>query len=47
MNPCLSFVEVRARLLARDEIALIDLREDDPFAQAHPVRAANPPPSRM
>jgi len=39
----LSFADVRRHLLARDEIALIDLREEDPFAQAHPLWAANMP----
>ena len=38
--------EVRAALLARDEIALLDLREEDPFAQSHPLWAANLPLSR-
>lgn len=39
----LSFADVRRHLLARDEIALIDLREEHPFAQAHPLWAANLP----
>lgn len=39
----LSFVDVRRHLLARDEIALVDLREEHPFAQAHPLWAANLP----
>ena len=43
----MSFAEVRRRLLARSEIALIDLREEDPFAQAHPLWAANLPLSRL
>lgn len=30
---------VRAALLARQEIALVDVREEDPFAQAHPLWA--------
>ena len=38
-----SFADVRRHLLARDEIALIDLREEHPFAQAHPLWAANLP----
>jgi rhodanese-related sulfurtransferase len=45
--PVLSFAAVRAHLLARDEIALIDVREEDPFAQAHPLWAANLPLSRI
>ncbi len=31
---------VRQRLRQREEIALIDVREEDPFAQAHPLFAA-------
>ncbi|WP_085316052.1 rhodanese homology domain-containing protein [Derxia lacustris] len=38
---------VRERLIARDEIALIDLREEDPHAQAHPLFAANLPFARI
>lgn len=38
-----TFAEVRAALLAREEIALLDVREEDPFAQAHPLWAANLP----
>ncbi len=37
--PLLSTADVRAALLARREIALIDLREEDPFAQQHPLFA--------
>ena len=40
-------VDVRARLLARDEIALIDVREEDPYAQGHPLWAANFPLSKL
>jgi len=40
--------DVRRHLLARDtEIALLDLREEDPFAQEHPLWAANLPLSRI
>ncbi len=39
--------EVRAALLARREIALLDVREEDPHAQAHPLFAANFPLSRI
>ena len=42
-----SFHEVRAALLAREEIALLDVREEDPFAQAHPLFAANLPWARL
>ena len=45
--PVLSFAEVRARLIARDETALLDVREEDPFAQEHPLWAANLPLSRI
>lgn len=38
--PAASPAEVRAALLARREIALLDVREEDPFAQAHPLWAA-------
>jgi len=39
--------DVRQALLARQEIALIDVREEDPFAQAHPLFAANFPAGRI
>ena len=42
-----NYQEVRAALLAREEIALLDVREEDPFAQAHPLFAANLPLSRL
>jgi rhodanese-related sulfurtransferase len=38
---------VRARLLAGEETALIDVREEDPYAQSHPLWAANFPLSRL
>jgi len=38
---------VRAQLLAKAEIVLLDVREEDPFAQAHPLCAANLPISRI
>jgi rhodanese-related sulfurtransferase len=38
---------VRAALLERREIALIDAREEDPHAQAHPLFAANLPLARI
>ncbi len=37
--PRMSPAQVRQRLLDRQEIALIDVREEDPFAQAHPLFA--------
>ena len=39
--------QVRLAFLARREIALIDLREEDPFARAHPLFAACLPLSRL
>lgn len=39
--------EVRAALLAGCEIALLDVREEDPFARGHPLFAANLPLSRI
>jgi rhodanese-related sulfurtransferase len=38
---------VRQILLDRKEVALIDVREEDPFAQSHPLWAANFPLSRL
>ena len=45
--PTLHHAAVRRALLAREEIALLDLREEDPFAQCHPLWAANLPLSRI
>lgn len=45
--PTLSFEPVHAQLLSREEIALIDVREEDPFAQGHPLWAANLPLLRL
>jgi rhodanese-related sulfurtransferase len=39
--PFKTFQDVRRSLLARQEIALIDVREEHPFAQEHPLFAAN------
>ncbi len=39
--------EVRQHLLDRREIALLDVREEDPYAQGHPLWAANLPLSRL
>ena len=44
--PLLPFSALRERLMAREETALLDVREEDPFAQAHPLWAANLPLSR-
>ena len=46
-NGALTFEQVRAHLLARDEIALLDLREEHPYAQEHPLWAANLPLARI
>ncbi|HZZ12518.1 MAG TPA: rhodanese homology domain-containing protein [Paraburkholderia sp.] len=42
-----SFEDVRRALLARDEIALVDVREEEPYARSHPLFAANLPLSRL
>lgn len=39
--------QVRQALIARHEIALLDVREEDPFAQGHPLFAANLPAGRV
>lgn len=43
----LAYDEVRNHLLARTEILLADVREEDPFAQGHPLWAANFPIARL
>jgi rhodanese-related sulfurtransferase len=45
--PIKSFHDIRRSLLARQEIALIDVREEDPFVQEHPLFAANFPAGRI
>lgn len=45
--PLRSPADVRAALLARDEIALLDVREEDPYANEHPLWAANLPLARI
>ncbi|WP_434771610.1 rhodanese-related sulfurtransferase [Pseudomonas entomophila] len=42
-----SYHDIRRALLAHEELALVDVREEDPFAQAHPLFAANLPLSRL
>ncbi|WP_345813692.1 rhodanese-related sulfurtransferase [Paraburkholderia sp. PREW-6R] len=42
-----SFRDVRQALLEREEIALVDVREEDPHARSHPLFAANLPLSRL
>jgi rhodanese-related sulfurtransferase len=39
--------DVRLDFIARREIALLDVREEDPFARGHPLFAANLPLSRL
>ncbi|WP_411959525.1 rhodanese-related sulfurtransferase [Pseudomonas sp. s4] len=41
------YQDIRRALLAREELALIDVREEDPFAQEHPLFAANVALSRL
>ncbi|RDK01543.1 rhodanese-related sulfurtransferase [Paraburkholderia lacunae] len=43
----LSFKDVRRALLERQEVALVDVREEDPHARSHPLFAANLPLSRL
>lgn len=45
--PTTPYAQVREHLLAGREIALLDVREEDPFAQAHPLWAANLPVGRI
>jgi rhodanese-related sulfurtransferase len=47
MTHAVTPVDVRRELLARREIAILDLREEDPFARGHPLFAANLPLSRL
>ncbi|WP_122429399.1 rhodanese-related sulfurtransferase [Pseudomonas viridiflava] len=46
-HPTRSFAEIRQALLDRQELALVDVREEAPFAQAHPLFAANIPLSKL
>jgi rhodanese-related sulfurtransferase len=45
--PLKNYVYVRAALLERREIALLDVREEGPHAEEHPLFAANFPLSRI
>ncbi|MCC8391499.1 rhodanese homology domain-containing protein [Paraburkholderia sp. MMS20-SJTR3] len=45
--PVRTYEDVREALLARREIALLDVREEDPHAHAHPLFAANLPLSKL
>ncbi|WP_321355284.1 rhodanese-related sulfurtransferase [Pseudomonas extremaustralis] len=42
-----SFARIRQALLDREEVALVDVREEAPFAEAHPLFAANIPLSKL
>jgi len=42
-----SYAEIRQALLNREELALVDVREEAPFAEAHPLFAANIPLSKL
>lgn len=42
-----SFHDIRQALLDRREVALLDVREEAPFAEAHPLFAANIPLSKL
>jgi predicted metal-dependent enzyme (double-stranded beta helix superfamily)/rhodanese-related sulfurtransferase len=45
--PLAYYAHIRETLLQRQEIALLDVREEDPFAQCHPLFAANLPLGRL
>ncbi len=45
--PLITFLQIRQALLQREEIAILDVREEDPFAQSHPLFAANLPLGRI
>lgn len=42
-----SYAQVREALLTKQEIALVDVREEDPYAQSHPLFAINLPLGRL
>ena len=42
-----SFAQIRQALLDREEVALVDVREEAPFAESHPLFAANIPLSKL
>jgi len=41
------YADIRRALLAHEEVALVDVREEAPFAEHHPLFAANIPLSRL
>jgi rhodanese-related sulfurtransferase/predicted metal-dependent enzyme (double-stranded beta helix superfamily) len=42
-----SYAQVKEALLTKNEIALVDVREEDPYAQSHPLFAINLPYGRI
>lgn len=42
-----SFAQIRQALLDHEELALVDVREEAPFAESHPLFAANIPLSKL
>lgn len=42
-----SFAQIRQALLDQEEVALVDVREEAPFAESHPLFAANIPLSKL
>jgi len=42
-----SYAHIKAALLAKEEIALVDVREEGPYAQSHPLFAINLPYGRI
>ena len=47
MTQTTTYQEIRQALLQHREIALLDVREEDPFARSHPLFAANLPAARI
>ncbi|MVV49428.1 rhodanese-related sulfurtransferase [Pseudomonas sp. PB120] len=45
--PTRSYAEIRKALLNHEELAIVDVREEAPFAESHPLFAANIPLSRL
>jgi predicted metal-dependent enzyme (double-stranded beta helix superfamily)/rhodanese-related sulfurtransferase len=45
--PVATYQQVRQALLEKQEIALVDVREEDPYAQSHPLFAINLPYGRI
>lgn len=42
-----TYADIRRALLAHEEVALVDVREEAPFAEGHPLFAANIPLSKL